>query len=294
MVDGTEIKIAEVEKAIGDILAQQGGSLAQVPAEMKPKLYRQVLDGVIVERLVTKEAAKIVVADTDVTQEFDRFKGRFPNEEEMKSQLAKAGQTPESIREQIARFIQQNRWIDAQVAGKAEVTEAEAQEFYKSNTEQFKTPEQVRASHILVKCEKDAKDDEVKAKREGANKILDRVKKGEAFDVLAVELSEDPSAKENKGDLNFFPREGAMVEPFADAAFKLKKGEVSEAPVRSDFGFHVIKVTDRKEAGSMAFDEAKPRLMVFLQEQKKKSETGKVLRDLREHAKVTVNLPAEQ
>lgn len=294
VVDGSEIKIAEVEKAMSDILAQQGATLDQVPAEMKPQLYRQVLDGVIVERLVTRESSKVEVTDAAVTQEFERFKTRFPNEEEMKAQLAKAGQTPETIRVQIQRFLQQNQWIDGQIAGKADVTDAEAQDFYKANSEQFKTPEQVRASHILVKCAQDAKDDEVKTKRESANKILDRVKKGEDFGTLAGEVSEDPSAKENKGDLNFFPREGAMVEPFADAAFKLKKGEVSEAPVRSEFGFHIIKVTDRKDAGSMAFEDAKERLLVFLKEQKRKAETGKVLKGLRDNAKVTVNLPAEQ
>lgn len=294
VVDGSEIKIAEVEKAMSDILAQQGATLDQVPAEMKPQLYRQVLDGVIVERLVTRESSKVEVTDAAVTQEFERFKTRFPNEEEMKAQLAKAGQTPETIRVQIQRFLQQNQWIDGQIAGKADVTDAEAQDFYKANTEQFKTPEQVRASHILVKCAQDAKDDEVKTKRESANKILDRVKKGEDFGTLAGEVSEDPSAKENKGDLNFFPREGAMVEPFADAAFKMKKGEVSEAPVRSEFGFHIIKVTDRKDAGSMAFEDAKERLLVFLKEQKRKAETGKVLKGLRDNAKVTVNLPAAQ
>jgi peptidyl-prolyl cis-trans isomerase C len=229
-----------------------------------------------------------------VAQEYDRFLKRFPNEEEMKTQLAKAGQTPESIRGQIQKFLQQNQWIDAQVAGKTDVTDAEAQEFYKSNTEQFKTDEEVRASHILVKCEQNAKDDEVKTKREAANKILDRVKKGEDFAQLAGELSEDPSAKENKGDLNFFPRKGAMVEPFAEAAFKLKKGEVSDAPVRSEFGFHIIKVTDRHDAGTVAFEEAKPRLVAYLKDQKRKTETGKVLRTLRDGAKVTVNLPDAQ
>lgn len=293
VVDGTEVKIAEVEKALGEILAQQGATLEQVPAEMKPQLYRQVLDGVIVERLVTKEAAKVEVADTAVTAEFERFKERFKNDEEMKAELAKGGQTPEAVRGQITRFLQQNQWIEGKIAGKIDVTDAEAQDFYKQNAEQFKTPEQVRASHILVKCEQEAKDDEVKTKREAANKILDRVKKGEDFGKLADELSEDPSAKQNHGDLDFFPRQGAMVEPFADAAFKLKKGEVADSPVRSEFGFHVIKVTDRKDPGTMAFDDAKERLLVYLKDQKKRAETGKVLKGLRDQAKVTVNLPPE-
>jgi peptidyl-prolyl cis-trans isomerase C len=291
VVDGNEIKVADLEKAVGEVVAQQGATLDQVPAEVKPKLYRQVLDGVIVEKLVTREAAKIEVTEAAVTQEYNNFLKRFPNEEEMKAQLAKAGQTPESIRGQIQKYLQQNQWLDTQVAGKADVTDAEAQDFYKSNADQFKKDEEVRASHILVKCEQDAKDDEVKTKRETANKILDRVKKGEDFAALAGELSEDPSAKENKGDLSFFPRKGAMVEPFADAAFKLKKGEVSAAPVRSEFGFHIIKVTDRHEGGTVAFDEAKPRLVAYLKDQKRKTETGKILRTLREGAKVTVNLP---
>lgn len=293
VVEGEEIKIAELEKALGQILAQQGATIQQVPAEMKPDLYRRVLDGVIVEKLVTKEAAKLQVADEAVTKEFEQFKGRFPNEDAMKAELAKEGLTPETIRSQIVLFLQRNQWLESKVGAKAEVTDAEAQDFYSKNAEQFKLPEQVRASHILVKCTQDAKDDEVKTKRETANKILDRVKKGEDFATLAGDLSEDPSAKQNKGDLDFFPRQGAMVEPFADAAFKMKKGDVSEAPVRSEFGFHIIKVTDRKDAGTMAFDEAKPRLLVYLKKQKQQTETNKVLEDLRAQSKVTVNLPAQ-
>jgi len=290
VVDGTEIKIVDVEKALKSILAQQGASVEQVPAEMKLQLYRQVLDGVIVEKLVIKEAAKVDVTDADVTKEFDRFKGQFPNEEAMKAELAKQGQNPDGVKEEIRAFLKQNRWIDSQIKDKTAVTEAEAQEFYTKNAEQFKKPEQVRASHILVKCEQEAKPEEVKEKREAANKILDRVKKGEDFAKLAGELSEDPSAKENKGDLDFFGRE-QMVPEFSSAAFGMKKGDISEAPVRSQFGFHIIKVTDRKEGGNVAFDEAKPRLLAYLQDQKRRTETGKVLRDLREHAKVTVNLP---
>jgi len=291
VVDGEEIKIAEVEKAMGDILARQGATVQQVPAEMKPDLYRRVLDGVIVEKLVTKESSKLTVADDAVAKEYDRFKGQFPDENAMKAELSKVGQSPETIRAQIVQFLQRNQWLESKVGTKGDVTDAEAQDFYTKNAEQFKMPEQVRASHILVKCGQDAKDDEVKTKRETANKILDRVKKGEDFATLAGDLSEDPSAKENKGDLDFFPRQGAMVEPFAEAAFKMKKGEVTESPVRSEFGFHIIKVTDRKDAGSMAFDEAKPRLLAYLKQQKKQTETEKVLQELRAQAKVTVNLP---
>jgi peptidyl-prolyl cis-trans isomerase C len=289
-VDGQEIKAAEVEKVIEGMLAQRGGSFKDVPEAMKPALYRNVVDGVIAEKLVNRECAKVEVAESEVTAEFDRFKQQFPDEKTFTEQLAGQGQSPDGIKKDIRRYIQQNRWMEAQVKGKVDVTDAEAETFYKENPDQFKQPEQVRASHILVKVEQGAKEDEVKAKQDAANKILDRVKKGEEFGKLASELSEDPGSKEQSGDLNFFARE-QMVPQFSEAAFKLKKGEVSPEPVRSDFGFHIIKVTDRKDAGDVAFAEAKPQLVDFLQGRKKQAEIGKVLRGLRESAKVTINLP---
>jgi peptidyl-prolyl cis-trans isomerase C len=290
VVDGQEIKAADVEKVIEGMLAQRGGTMKDVPDTMKPKLYRNVIDGVIAEKLVTRESAKVEVTDADVTAELDRFKKQFPDEKTFTEQLTAQGQNIDTVKKDIHRFLQQNRWMEEQVKGKVEVTDDEAQAFYKENPEQFKQPEQVRASHILVKVEKDAKEEEVKEKRDAANQILNRVKKGEDFEKLATELSEDPTAKENHGDLNFFPRE-QMVPEFSNAAFQMKKGEISNEPVRSDFGFHIIKVTDRKDGGEVAFAEAKPQLVSFLQGRKKQAEIGKILRGLRESAKVTINLP---
>jgi parvulin-like peptidyl-prolyl isomerase len=291
VVDGVEIKAAEVDKVLKGLLARQGGSLDQVPADMKPQLYRNVIDGVIVDKLVAVQAAKVEVTDADVTAEFEKFKGQFGGDEKaLAEELKNSGQTTETVRGDIKRFLQQNRWVDAQIKGKIEVSDAETEEFYKGNPEQFKQPAQVRASHILVRLEKDAKEDEVKTKRAAADQILSRVKKGEDFQKLATEVSEDPSAKKNGGDLNYFDRE-QMVPEFADAAFKMKKDEVSAEPVRSPFGFHIIKVTDHKDAGTVTLAEAKPKLVEYLQNQKRQGEVGKVLRSLRENAKVTINLP---
>ena len=106
---------------------------------------------------------------------------------------------------------------------------------------------------------------------------------------MAKELSEDPSAKENSGDLDFFTKE-QMVPEFSQAAFAMKKDEIS-GPVRSKFGYHVIKLTDRKGAETVTLDQAKPQLMAFLQRQKKKTEIEKVVQEVREKADVKVNLP---
>ena len=129
----------------------------------------------------------------------------------------------------------------------------------------------------------------MRKKKKAATAIAARAKKGEPFDKLAKELSEDPSAKQNSGDLNFFPAD-QMVPEFSKAAFSMKKNEISE-PVRSSFGYHVIKVTDTKDAETITLDKAKPQLVAYLQQQKKQTEVEKIFKDIRSKAAVKVNLP---
>jgi parvulin-like peptidyl-prolyl isomerase len=128
----------------------------------------------------------------------------------------------------------------------------------------------------------------VTEKKKAAEAILTRVKGGEAFEKLAAELSEDPSAKQNSGDLNFFTKE-QMVPEFSQVAFGMKKGDLSE-PVRSQFGYHIIQVTDRKDAEKMTLEAVKPQLLMFLNRQKHDQEVQKLLQGIREKADVQVKL----
>jgi peptidyl-prolyl cis-trans isomerase C len=207
----------------------------------------------------------------------------------MKSMMQQRGLTPEKIKEDMRGNLQEQHWLDDQIKGRAEVTDSEAEAFYKKNPDKFEKPEQVRASHILISVPADAKPEVVVEKEKAAQAIADRIKKGEPFDKLATELSEDPTAKQNAGDLDYFTRE-RMVPEFSEAAFKMNKDEVS-APVRSQFGYHVIKVTDRKPAATVTLEEAKPKLMAFLKQQKRQEEIEKVVRAIREKADVKINLP---
>ena len=186
----------------------------------------------------------------------DRITKNFGSPEEMKKQIEAHGQTLDQVKNDIRGSIRQEHWIEAQIKGKADVTDAEAEDFYKKNPEKFRQPEEVRASHILVATPEDAKPEVIAEKQKQAQALAERVKKGEDFNKLAEQLSEDPSAKENKGDLGFFGK-GQMVPEFSDAAFAMKKGDISD-PVRSKFGFHIIKVTDRKDAGTVTLAQAKP------------------------------------
>jgi peptidyl-prolyl cis-trans isomerase C len=290
VVEGVDIKKADLESAFNRVVAQQGIPVDQLPAEQRMQGYRMILDDMIIEKLITKRAADTKVSDEEVAAKIEGFKAKLGSEEALKQQIEKSGLTLDKVKENIREGLRQEHWVDAQIKGKDEVTDADAAEFYKKNPDQFKQPEQVRASHILIAVDKDAKPEVVAEKEKAAQAIVVRVKKGEAFDKLAKELSEDPSAKENSGDLNFFGRE-QMVPEFSDAAFKMKKDEISD-PVRSQFGFHIIKVTDRKDAETVTLEIAKPKLMAFLKQQKRQAEIQKVIQDIRAKADVKVNLPA--
>lgn len=132
-------------------------------------------------------------------------------------------------------------------AVKGEVGEGLAKTFYEDQVKGMKPEEEVQARHILVDSEEKAKE------------ISDKLGKGGDFAALAKEHSKDPGSKDDGGMLGFFGR-GQMVPTFEEAAFKLKKGEVSP-PVKSQFGFHLIKLEDRREKKLPTFDEVKDRIL---------------------------------
>jgi peptidyl-prolyl cis-trans isomerase C len=290
VVDGVEIKKADVEGMLTGILAQQGKSIADIPAAQRAQIYRTVLDDLIVERIVARRAAEVQVTDEEVASVLGKFKANFGSEEELKSQLGKMGQTLEGVQQKIRTTLQAQHWVDEQLKGKTEVPETDADEFYKENPDQFQMTERVRASHILIRVPEEAKPDEVVAKQKAAQQVLARIKKGESFEKVADEVSEDPSAKQNHGDLDFFEKK-QMVPEFAEAAFKLKPGDLGPEPVRTEFGYHIIKVTDRKEPERIPLEKAKPQLLAFLKQKKRDFELQKLAKDLRDGADVQINLP---
>ena len=136
--------------------------------------------------------------------------------------------------------VLQDFWIQREIA--RQVTAEKLQKRYEERLKQMPAEEEVHARHILVSTE-----DEAKA-------LIAELKKGAAFDKLAKEKSTDKASGAEGGDLGWF-KKSDMVKEFADAAFDLKKGELSEAPVKTQFGYHVIKVEDRRKAPPPAFEE---------------------------------------
>jgi len=294
-VNGVPITNSDLEQAFARMAASRGVQPDQVPADQKSAVFQMLLDDMINERLVTKASEAVKVEPAAVDAEFEKIRAtRGTSLEDIKKELAQAGMTIESLKLDIQKRMQMRQWVDEQIKGKAATaTDADAKEFYDKNPQHFETPEQVRASHILFRLEADATPDKVTATLKKAEAATGRAKK-EDFAKLAGELSEEPGAKERGGDLNFFPRKGAMVEPFAEAAFKLKKDEITAEPVRTQFGYHIIKCTDRKDGGKQTLDEAKPKIVTFLTNERKRVAIDEVINGMRAKAEVKLNrAPAE-
>ncbi len=288
VLDGEKITRNELAAELSRVMAQRGMPPDSIPAQQRPMVEKMVLENMIAERLLEAVSKDTKFDEKDFEAEMKKITdARGDLEKFAQSQ----GMTGDNMKDQLRKMMRQRRWMNAQIEGKMpEISDAEAKEFYDKNPQFFMTPEQVRASHILFMVDQTAppeKVTEVLKKAEAATKRAAT----EDFAKLAGELSEEPGAKERGGDLNFFPRNGAMVEPFAAAAFALKKGGVSKEPVRSQFGYHVIKVTDRKEEKKNTFEDSKQIIKDRQGWDKKRGLIDGVIAELRAKAKVTILLP---
>lgn len=148
-----------------------------------------------------------------------------------------------------------------QSVGKEALTDDAMHKVYDEAVKQMGQEQEVHARHILIRAapgdEKASKDAEDKI-----NAIIARLKKGEDFAKVAAEVTEDPSGKANGGDLGYFAKE-QMVPEFSDVAFKLEKGQMSE-PVKTQFGWHVLKVEDKRVKPTPKFEEVKPQIEQYL------------------------------
>ena len=145
--------------------------------------------------------------------------------------------------------------VDMQaIRTRTQVSAEDIQRSYEDNKQQYSTPEQVRASHILLKTE--GKDDATVKKQ--AEDLLAKVKKGADFSKLATEFSEDDASKVKGGDLDFFGK-GQMVPEFDKAAFSMKPGEISDL-VKTQYGYHIIKLTEKKDATTKSLDEVRAQI----------------------------------
>jgi len=283
-VNGDVIDRAEFERAIQSLEGRAGGP---VPAERRDEILRGVLDQMIAVRLLSQESAtrKIAVPDADVEARFAEIRQQFPSEDAFTQALATQTMTVERLKTDIRSDLAVTQLLTAEIDPKVSVGESDAKTFYDGNLERFQEDEAVRASHILIRVAADADDAAKQKARSEAESVLEKLRGGGDFAALAKEHSQDASAAQG-GDLEFFSR-GQMVPPFETAAFALKAGEVSEI-VETQFGLHIIKVTDRRAARTVPFTEVTQQIREFLQGQKRQEATTAFIDSLKSKGKVEV------
>ena len=286
IVNGKAIPMSDYQANI-DRLHQQISLTGRQPDEKEMKsLEQRILDDLIDSALLKQETVKrgIKVDDAEVNAQLDAVKkGTTP--ENFAQSLKQMNMTEPQLKDYFAARLVIKKLLDRDLGSKITVTPEEVKAFYDANPDIFKTPEMIRASHILVKVDEAASPEEKAKALAKIKAVQKRLKSGEDFAKVAQEVSDCPS-KDEGGDLNFFHR-GQMVLPFEKAAFALKRGETSDI-VETEYGYHIIKLTDKKEAGTMSFDEVKPRIEQQLQNDRRSIEYHKYVDALKSKAKIEI------
>lgn len=272
---------ASVESTIGG--AEGWEKKDQSGQTYKDKYKTLVLDQMINTELLAQNAEKegIKVTDKEIQSSYNDLKTYVNSDEQIKKSAEDLGISDDFLKEQakLSLLIQKSQ---EKFYSEEKVSDSEMKKYYDEHIDEYKKDE-VEASHILIKTTDDQNkplpEAEQKKAKEKAEKVLKEVKAGGDFAELAKKYSQDPGSAEQGGSLGTFGK-GMMVKEFEDAAFGMEPGQVSNL-VKTDFGYHIIKVTDRiKETTS--FDEAKE----GIKEEILKNKYGEKIAELQKKAKI--------
>lgn len=215
---------------------------------------QHALEALIVEKMIEQEVEKnkIEITDEEIDEEFESMVEKLGGKEAFDNALVQTGMTEDLLKDNIIMNLKINKLLDPYIT----ITNEELEEFFDANKDFLGQREEVQASHILVETEEEA--DKIKAKLDD----------GGDFAELAKEYSTDGS-KDAGGDLGFFPR-GAIVPEFESVAFALEINETSD-PVRSQFGYHIIRVFDKVEGKAASFEDSKDEIETMIRDEKSKT-----------------------
>lgn len=237
-VNGEKISKSELD----DALSSQYGST--------------VLDTLISDEIIRQEMKNenIKVSDKEIAEEMEAYMDTFGGEDTFNEVLKNSGVDVSIIEKNIMTYLASKKILEPRI----EITDEEIQTYFDENKDSFDKEEEVEASHILVDDEKTAKE------------VVKKIEQDEDFAELAKEYSTDTASKDNGGELGFFAK-GDMVKEFEEKAFGMENGDISE-PVKTEYGYHIIKVTDKQEPKKAELEEVKDEIKDILLESKLESE----------------------
>ncbi len=286
-VNGAPIYTIEFEAALHQAL-QPGAAAEEAMSDDRLRaLRKEVLENLIGRRLAYQESRRLgIQVDSDmVDREMERVAARFSEAADFTEALDGTDLSRDRLRLQFRQDIAIRLLLEEQVLQYVEVSDRELRAFYDNNPNLFKTPALVKASHIFIA----AGPDSTRAERQAAVALLrdiqEKLAEGVAFTELAIDYSQC-SSSENGGDLGYFEKE-KMIKGFAEAAFALNPGEVSDI-VRTGQGYHLIMVEERKPKMKLTFEDVREKLRQNLKIEKAARDIKVYLQTLRDSAEVEI------
>lgn len=242
--------------------------------------WSDALDQAVVTELLRQAASSkgIRVSDKEVEEEIQEIRS-YPEGHPMRDWLKKID--AQRARKELRRSLTIEKFLDQQI--KVRVTQGQIEQYYQEHGEQFDRPPMVRASHILIRVPGNDRD----AARRRAEELLERARKGEDFAALAKSYSQDAYTAPKGGDLGYFPERPT---PVAQAAYQMDVGQISDL-VESPYGFHIIKVTEKRPAGRAPLSEVADEIRSLLEDDQREEAEEALIEKLRSQARIEVLMP---
>lgn len=290
IVNQEVITLSEVEKWSGPLQKEIETSDRLEKREKMNEVSRKVLEKLVEDKLIEQEAKRtgIKVSSKEVESTLEEIKRQNgSNQEELEIALAKEGLTLEAFKQQIEKRLLRSRLISWSVKVEQKAGEKELLDFYQKHVDRYQIRLTYRPGHILFIVPKEATSEQTGEVRRKCQQVLEKIRKGENFGEMAILYSEDASSKD-RGDLGYF-KQGELLPAFEREAIRLKVGEVSGI-VRTQFGFHIIKLLDRKGGGPAPYEEVKEKVQADYYEKEMEKAFREFLSKLKEKSLIEMKL----
>lgn len=279
-VNGEKIYAKQVDEQFAQMQGQRTSFEGTQGAAMEKQFKQRILDKLISDALIMQEATKLGIKPTDaeIQQRYDQLKKQFASEAQFNDALQKAKLTPDKLKESIAQQLVIQKLMQRLVKNQA-VTPKEIADFYKTNKAQFVEPEKFHVQQILFKPTDKALAEKVYKQVVGG---------GITIAAAAKKYSIDPQSRSRGGDIGFVSA-AELVPEFGAAMTKLKIGQVSK-PVKSQFGWHIIKVLGKKKAGQRTLSEVKEQIRLTIVQTRQRDAFNTWLADVKKKADIKTYL----
>ncbi len=285
------ITLSEVEKWIHTFKEEIVTEDRLEKRERIQEICRKILEKLIEEKLIDQEVKKsgIKVSNKEVEATLEEVKRRnAATQEDLEKALTADGLTLEVFKKQIEKTLLRQKLISWAVKVETKAGEKELREFYEKNMSRYRTNEAYRPGQILFVVPKGAPPGEIREIRKKCQKVLEKIRGGEDFGEMALLYSEDASSNKERGDLGYF-KKGELLPVFEREALRLKVGEVGDI-FRTEFGFHIVKLLDRKGMEPLPYEEVKERVKADYFDREREKALQQFLSTLKEKAVIEIKL----